>query len=161
MAMAEGEDVRRDVRYRVGRWLGATLPSGIFGVLLLGSFGFPLATWLEWLQGGPGEPLGVEVAMLLAWLLCALLAYAWWFSARLGTAESGGRDERRFRFSSLATGRYRAPATPATVSPMTRKRSASANRPPGSADLGGGPAFEPSSSRAPTDLEPSSGASKG
>ena len=91
MAMAEGEDVRRDVRYRVGRWLGATMPSGIFGVLLLGSFGFPLATWLEWLRGGRDEPLGVEVAMLLAWLLCALLAYAWWFSARLGTAESGGR----------------------------------------------------------------------
>ncbi len=90
MGMAQGENLRRDVRYRIGRWLGTTMPSGIFGVLLLGSVGFPLATWLEWLRGGLDEPLGVEIAMLLAWLLCALLAYTWWFSARQGLAEPRG-----------------------------------------------------------------------
>ena len=90
--MAQGEDVRRDVRYRVGRWLGSTTPRGIFVVLLLATVGFPLATWLEWLQGSLGEPLGVEILMLIAWLLCGALAYAWWFFARLAAKESDAGD---------------------------------------------------------------------
>ena len=92
MGMAQGENVRRDVRYRIGRWLGSTTPRGIFGVLLLASVGFPIATWLEWLQGSLGEPLGVEIFMFLAWLLCAALAYAWWFFARLGATEPDRAD---------------------------------------------------------------------
>ena len=88
ITMAREENVHLDVRYRVGRWLGETMPSGLFAVLLLGSVGVPLATWLEWLGGGLGEPLGVELIMALAWLACTSLAYAWWFSARQGPAET-------------------------------------------------------------------------
>lgn len=160
MGMAQGEDVRRDVRYRIGRWLGSTLPSGIFVVLLLGSVGFPLATWLEWLQGSLDEPLGIEVAMYAAWALCALLTYAWWFSARLASPESGASDSLRFR-RSPATAWYRPPATPTTASTIAKTRSVSANGPPRSAGVGGGSAVEMSFSRAPTDLDPSSGASRG
>ena len=93
--MARGEEVRHDVRYRLGRWLGETMPSGVFVVLLLASIGLPLATWLEWLGGGLGEPLGVEVALALAWLACVSLAYVWWFSARQASAETGGSDSPR------------------------------------------------------------------
>jgi len=85
-----GEELRRDARYRVGRWLGRRWPTDLFGVLLLASVGFPVATWLEWLRGGLGEPLGIEVAMLCAWAGSSLLAYAWWFFARQERAELGG-----------------------------------------------------------------------
>ena len=90
--MAQEESVRHDVRYRVGRWLGETMPSGIFAVLLLASIGFPLATWFEWLGGGLGEPLGVEVAMALSWLACVSLVYAWWFSGRQAATETRAND---------------------------------------------------------------------
>jgi hypothetical protein len=94
--MARDESAHRpDVRYRLGRWLGETMPSGIFAVLLLASVGFPLAAWFEWLGGGPGEPLGVEVVMALAWLACVSLAYAWWFSGRQPPAEPSGSDSPR------------------------------------------------------------------
>ena len=71
------------------------MPSGIFAVLLLASVGFPLAAWFEWLGGGPGEPLGVEVVMALAWLACVSLAYAWWFSGRQAPAQNSGSDSPR------------------------------------------------------------------
>ena len=94
--MARDESAHRpDVRCRLGRWLGETMPSGIFAVLLLASVGFPLAAWLEWLRGGLGEPLGVEVVMALAWLSCVSLAYAWWFSGRQAPAETSGSDSPR------------------------------------------------------------------
>ena len=93
--MAREENVRYDVRYRVGAWLGSRMPPGIFGVLLLASLGVPLATWLELARGGLEEPLGVELVMLLAWLLCALLAYSWWFYARQDAAGSGEGDSPR------------------------------------------------------------------
>lgn len=92
MPMARENDLAPDVRYRVGRWLGETMPSGIFAVLLLASIGFPLATWLEWLGGGLGEALGVEVVLALAWLASVSLAYAWWFSGRQASAEPGTSD---------------------------------------------------------------------
>lgn len=85
---SRGEELRRDARYRVGRWLGRRWPTDLFGVLLLASVGFPVATWLEWLRGGLGEPLGIEVAMVCVWLGCTLLVYAWWFFARADRAES-------------------------------------------------------------------------
>ena len=138
MGMAQGEDGRRDVRYRVGRWLGSTTPRGIFGVLLLASVGFPIATWLEWLQGSLGEPLGVEIFMFLAWLLSAALAYAWWFFARLGATEPDRRDPPRLRLRSADTPWYTPPATPTTASPIARKSSESANAPPGSGSSAGG-----------------------
>ena len=88
--MAREESAYRpDVRYRLGRWLGETMPSGIFAVLLLASVGFPLAAWFEWL-GRPNEPLGVEVVMALAWLACVSLAYAWWFSGRRALRRTAG-----------------------------------------------------------------------
>jgi hypothetical protein len=95
ITMAQEESVRHDVRYRVGRWLGETMPSGIFAVLLLASVGFPLAAWFEWLGGGLGEPLGVEVVMALAWLGSVSLAYAWWFSGRHASAEARRSDSPR------------------------------------------------------------------
>jgi len=85
---ARSEALRCDARYRVGRWLGRRSPPDLFGVLLLASVGFPVATWLEWLRGGFGEPLGIEVAMAFAWLGSTLLAYTWWFFARADRAES-------------------------------------------------------------------------
>jgi hypothetical protein len=93
--MAREENVHPDVRYRVGSWLGERLPSALFAVLLLASVGFPLATWLEWLRGGLGEPLGVELVMAVAWLASASLAYAWWFSARHDSAETPESDSSR------------------------------------------------------------------
>jgi hypothetical protein len=93
--MAREESVQRDVRYRLGRWLGETLPSAMFAVLLLASLGFPVATWVEWLRGGLGEPLGVEVVMALGWIACASLAYAWWFSTRQGVADARASDPPR------------------------------------------------------------------
>jgi hypothetical protein len=95
MGMAGGASGGQDVRYRVGRWLGSSTPRGIFAVLLLGSVGFPLATWLEWARGGLDEPLGIEIGLLLTWLLCVLLAYAWWFFARQSALEAGGDDPPR------------------------------------------------------------------
>jgi hypothetical protein len=93
MGMAGGARGRQDVRYRVGRWLGSSTPRGIFAVLLLGSVGFPLATWLEWARGGLDEPLGIEIALPLVWLVCVLLAYAWWFFARESALEASGEDD--------------------------------------------------------------------
>jgi hypothetical protein len=97
VTMARERNVCADVRCRVGRWLGETMPSGLFAVLLLVSLGFPLATGLEWLSGGLGEPLGIEVLMALAWLGCSSLAYAWWFSARHDPAGTGESDSPRLR----------------------------------------------------------------
>lgn len=157
--MTQGEDVRRDVRYRVGRWLGSTTPRGIFVVLLLATVGFPLATWLEWLQGSLGEPLGVEILMLIAWLLCGALAYAWWFFARLAATERERSD--RSLLANQEAPWYTPPATPTTASPSARKTSESAITPGGSATSARGAAVESSSSRAPTGPGPSAGASSG
>jgi hypothetical protein len=95
ITMPREDNVHPDVRYRVGCWLGEKMPSGLFAVLLLASVGFPLTTWLEWLQGGLGEPLGVELVMAVAWLASASLAYAWWFSARHDSAETSESDSSR------------------------------------------------------------------
>jgi hypothetical protein len=91
------EEVRRDPRYRVGRWLGG---DGYRFVALsfITAIALPVAVCVDWLQGHDEPDLRAQLVGLILWLLSVLVLYVWSFFARQDRSEK----RRSYRFSRVA-----------------------------------------------------------
>jgi hypothetical protein len=88
------EEVRRDTRYRVGRWLSR---DGYLFIALsfIAAIALPVGACVDWLQGHDEPRLEAKLVGLIVWLLSVLVLYVWWFFARQDRAEK----RRGYRFS--------------------------------------------------------------